>query len=193
MKRIWLDTVVAAQLENAKEAMDKLINEGYTLIVANTAVDIAVFQENPDWFEDHLANDEIIIEIWNTPVEMVSKPFFWSSCQMESPAAATLEEALQELPNRDSIMQIVDLVMEYGIAKGDWPAGQWAPPEPITPAVAKVLGLTEAATRTEVLNAANAIGRRDLFDAYNVGYTKGVAMQHLCTEILNCDGSTTEI
>lgn len=193
MKRVWLDTVVAAQLENAMETMDKLINEGYTLIVANTAVDITVFQENPEWFEDHLLNDNIIIEIWDTPDQMVKKPFFWSSCQLTSEPAATLEEALKDLPNGNAIIAIANLVNKYGIAKGDWPAGQWAPPEPITPAVAKVLGLTEAATRTEVLNAAKAIDRLDLFSAYNVGYTKGIAMQHLCTEILNCDGSTTEI
>ena len=192
-ERTWLDTTTLAQMENAKEVLEKLIAEGNTLVIANTAVDVKLFQEDPDWLEDCLIRNQIVIEIWATPDEMVSKPFFWSSCNQESPVANSLKDAVKDLPNADAIMQIAELVMDYGIAKGDWPAGQWAPAEPITPATAKVLGLSENATRTEVLSAARAKNRMDLFDSYNVGYNKGIAMQHLCHNILNSDGSTTEI
>ena len=193
MKRIWLDTVVLASLTDAKGTLNKLIEDGHTLVIANTAIDVACFQENADWFEDQLKKGSIVIQIWLTPDQMVAKNFFWSSVQKETPAAESFAEAVVDLQNKDALLQIANLVNKYGIPKGDWPAGKWSAPEPLSKEVADGLVISEAATRTEVLLAAQKCDRMDLFDKYNVGYVRGLAIQHLCDVILKCDGTLAEV
>ena len=191
--RIWLDTVVLAALDDAKEVLERLIAEGKQLVIANTALDVRVFQENIDWFEDQLAEGKINIEIWNTPDEMVSKEFFWSSCNMTSKPSTDLYEAVENFPNKEAILDLADLLLVYGMPKGDWVMGPWAPPAPLSSEIAEALGISASSTRTEVLDAAMSKNRFDLFNIYNAGYCNGLALQHNCDEILNVDGSLTTV
>lgn len=192
-KRIWLDTVVLSALDNAKEVLERLMTDGYQLVIANTALDVRLFQENLDWFEEHLQEGSINIEIWNTPDEMVAKPFFWSSCNITSEPSHDLYEAVEDFPNVEAILDIADMISVYGIPKGDWVMGPWAPPAPLSAEIAEQLGISESSTRTEVFNAAMNKNRFDLFNIYNTGYCNGLALQHNCDAILNVDGSLTEV
>jgi hypothetical protein len=192
MKRIWLDTVVASML--SKEDFEQVIYNGDTLIIANTVIDVKVFQDNIDWFESRLQDSSIIIEIWNTPNEMVQKHFFWSSCQLATESADDLETAVQSLPNGEAILKVAILVDYYGIPKGSWKMGAWAPPAPLSAEIAEALEIDPATVnRSDVMTAAQRKGRMDLFDEYNVGYNKGLAKQHMCDAILNSDGTYTNI
>lgn len=193
MTRVWLDTVVLAALDDAKEVLNRLIAEDHQLVIANTALDVRVFQENLDWFEDMLQEGYIDIEIWNTPDEMVAKPFFWSSCNMTSEPSKDLYSAVEGFPNAEAILDIADLVQDYGWEKGTWPMGPWAPPAPLSPEIAEQLGISESSTRTEVMDAAMSKNRFDLFNIYNAGYCNGLALQHNCDVILNVDGSLKEV
>lgn len=190
-QRIWLDTVVLTFV--SKETLEALINTGHTLVIANTAIDVAVFQENINWFEKQLATNHVVIEIWNTPDEMTTKTFYWSSCSQLTSPAESLEEAVKNLPNAENILSVAKLVNTYGIPKGSWPMGQWAAPLPLSADIAQQLHLNEGATRTDVLAAAQKLSRMDLFDKFNMGYVAGLAKQHTCTAILNSDGTITEI
>ena len=191
--RVWLDTLTANN-GLTKEHLEHIIANGMTVVTANTAIDVALFQENQHWFEKMLIHQHIIIEIWHMPDEMVSKPFYWSSCSQETAAAETLFDAVEDLPNGADILDVADLVEAYGIEKGKWPMGKWVPPTPLSADIAKQLGLDASmATRTDVLNAAKKANLMKVFDAYNIGYNRGLALQHNCEGIINSDGSVTPL
>lgn len=192
-KRIWLDSLTANS-GLSTEVIDNLILNGYAIVTSNAAVDINIFQMNQDWLESNLEYGNIIIEIWHTPDEMVHKEFFWSSCSQMTSPAATLEDAIENLPNAADILDVADLVDIYGIPKGEWTAGPWAPPAPFSHEAASKLGLNaETATRTDVLAAAQNTNQMKLFDEFNAAYNAGLAMQHYCLGIINTDGSVTNI
>ena len=197
MKRIWLDTVTLQQMQNPIETLQEILRSNEyrdcKFVIANTILDVKAFQENLMFVQQSLLTGVLSIEIWSMPDQMTEKPFFWSSAGVETPAAKSFEEAIKNLPNKEGIMRLKDLMEMYGIRKEDWPKGQWAPPAPLGEEAQKVLGLTEAATRTEVLKACKKANRMDLFDSYNVGYNRGLARQHTCDAILNTDGSVTKI
>ena len=188
-KRIWLDSLTANNGLTI-EAIDDLILKGYVVVTSNTAVDINIFQMNQAWLESHLEYSNIIIEMWQTPDEMVHKNFFWSSCSKMTSPAVTLEDAIEDLPNAADILDVADLVDIYGIPKGEWTTGPWTPPAPLSHEAASKLGLNaETATRTDVLEAAKKADMMDVFDAYNVIYNIGLATQHCCEGIIKTDGS----
>lgn len=196
IKRVWLDTATIANMASARNVLDVIdaaVKEGYTFVIANTVLDVKAFQEAPEWLEDHLVAESIIIEIWATPDQMTAKPFFWSSCQQETQAADSFEEAIENLPNCYGIMELRELMDVYGEPRGKWNAGEWAPPEPLSAEDQETLGLSEGCTRTDVLNACKDQKRWDVFDRYNAGYNRGLAHQHNCKLFLNTDGSIAEI
>ena len=105
-----------------------------------------------------------------------------------------LKDAVEDLPNGADILDVADLVEAYGIEKGKWPMGKWVPPTPLSADIAKQLGLdASTATRTDVLNAAKKADLMKVFDAYNIGYNRGLALQHNCEGIINSDGSVTPL
>lgn len=189
--RIFLDSLTA----NSGLTMENivaLISSGYDIVTANTFADMRPVQENLELAESLLVNGYIIIEIWDTPNNMVREKFFWSSCNHQTEAAETLEEAVKDLPNCGEIVAAAYLVEEYGIPKGKWPQGQWVPPAPLSEETAKQLGLDPTtATRTDVLIAAKAANLMNVFDAYNVEYCRGLSIQHHCVGIINSDGTVT--
>lgn len=189
-KRIWLDNLTSNNL--CMKQIGHLIAQGYTIIMANTAaVDSKLWQKNVDALEDYLQNGCIIIEDWNGST-MCSKQFFWSSCSTTTEPAESMLEAVVGLPNAEAIMELARLVSIYAIPKGQWAMGPWTPPAPISLTSVKTLGLhSTAVTRTDVLVAAMASNRMDLFDEYNRGYCHGLATQHCCVGIINSDGTIT--
>lgn len=187
MKKLWLDTTIATELR--LEQLQELIQH-HQIAVANTAIDIAIFQQNQEWLEEQLENGTIVIEMWNTPDEMTAKPFYWSSCGIETPASASFEEAVMNLPNGADILDLCELVDYYAIPKGEWKQGEWAPPAHISAEHAQILGIDPlTATRTDILAAAKAKNRMDIYDAYNLGYNRGLCKQHLCDGIILSTGS----
>lgn len=178
------------------EQLEKLIINGYTLVTANTAVDIKVFQQNYDWAEMMLNANRLVVEFWLTLDKMTAKPFYWSSLGVETPASNSFKEAVQYLENRDEIEDLADLIDYYGLPRGKWEEGPWSPPAPITDEDASILGVSPTATRTEILAAAKALGTPEgwaAYSRYNAGYCKGLATQHMCDFILNADGTLTVV
>ena len=188
-KRILLDNIVSNNL--CIKQIGQLVAQGYTIIMTNTAVDSKLWQKHLSVLEDYLQNGCVIIEDWNLST-MCSKQFFWSSCSITTEPGETLLEAIIGLPNAEAIMQLARLLSVYSIPKGLWTQGAWTPPEPITIQAAKQLGLpSTTVTRTDVLTAALASKRMDLFDEYNRGYCRGLATQHNCMGIINSNGTVT--
>ena len=194
-KRVFLDTVTLALLAEPIAVLKNLINDGHQLVIPNTVLDVKCFQENPQWVMGVLESKDLVIQIFMAPAQMVSKPFFWSSCGQETQAADSFEEAIKDLPNKNDILAVKELMDKYGIPKGEWEMGQWAPAEPLWEEARVTLGLDEADSknRTAVLEACRKADRMDIFDVYNVGYNKGLACQHMCQFILNSDGTLAEI
>ena len=188
--RIWIDTTTMALMdeERAQRVAQAAIDEGNFLVMANTACDVKLFQNQTDWFEEMLEQHKIIIEIWATPDQMVSKPFYWSSAGVQTAAAASLEEAVCDLHNATSIIDVAKLVEYYGIPRGAWACGTYAPPTPLNQLIADKLGVPVTATRTEVLAAAKANNLLTEYDEYNVAYNTALARQHYCDAILTTTG-----
>ncbi len=191
--RIFMDTMVLAEMGNPIAKLNRLIKGGYTLVIPNTAVDVACFQRNPEWLRDQLQNGSIVIQMWMTPDEMVKKAFFWSSCQLSTQPADCFEDAIENLPNWDGIMMVKELMLRYGLSKEQWEPGQWAAPEPMNDEQKEILGVPDGATRTDILAACKFTGHMEIFDSYNAGYNRGLATQHHCGYLLNIDGELTDL
>lgn len=192
--RIWLDSLVANTMQEPKDTLTRLMKEGHTIVVANTVADMRVFQMHIMWFEEMVCSKKIIIEVWNTPDEMVAKPFYWSSLMTETPASTSLRDAVSAFQKAPEIIEIANIIDLYGIKKGNWKMGPWAPPENLTEAAATELGIPkDTDNRTVILQTAKKVDKMDVFDAFNFGYNRGLATQHCCDAILNTDGSYTKL
>ena len=124
---------------------------------------------------------------------MVSKPFYWSSCGIETPACKSFEEAAFMLPNSQEILSLADIITLKGIPRGKWAMGAYKPPVPLTEEFAAILGVSVSDTRTKILDAAKTKNRMDIFNLYNASYNYGLATQHTCDFILNTDGTLTDV
>lgn len=191
MERIWLDTTVLAVLP--KETLEELAREGYTLVIANTAIDVKHFQEDPTWVESMLNKKQLIIEMWLTLDQMTAKPFYWSSFGVETPASASFEEAVSYLPDAEKVLALADIIDHYGIPRGKWTQGAYTAPTPLSIEDSGTLGVDTMATRTEILKAAQQINKMHIYDRYNVGYCRGLATQHRCDYMLCTDASLAKI
>ena len=198
--RIYCDTTIMPYVK--KQTLDDIIAAGNVLVFANTAADVRVLQIWRKWLERKLKTGSIAIEMWNTLDEMTAKPFYWSSFGVTTPACESFSEAIGNLPDsykktdkmHDKMHKLADLIGSYGIPKGQWPMGKWAPPAPITAEDAEALGVDPAtATRTDILAAAKKTGNLEAYSRYNVGYSTGLARQHMCDGILNANGTITVI
>lgn len=192
--RLWLDTTTAALMHiehpnNAdKDILQGLIDAGNTIVIANTAVDVAVFQNNIDWLREKLKEKSIIIEIWHTVQEMISKPFYWSSRFKETPASDDFKEAIKALEDYDKIIAVAELLDKFGLNKGEWKCGEYVNPTPISKENADKLGVDVNATRTDILIAARSKGLFDVYDDFNVQYCSNLAHQHYCEGIITSKG-----
>lgn len=198
--RIYVDTTIMPFVK--KQTLDDIIAAGNVLVFSNAAADVRVLQIWSKWTERMLKNGSIVIEMWNTLDEMVGKDFYWSSFGVTTPMCKSIDEAIGILPDtykktdnmHSKMRKLVKLIGSYGIPKGQWPMGKWAPPAPITAEDAEALGINpETATRTDILAAARKTGNLEAYSRYNVGYSTGLARQHMCTGILNADGSIAVI
>lgn len=189
--KIWLDTTVLDFV--SKEQLQQLVKSGNTLAIANTVVDVKVFQDNPEWVEYLLSKGKLVIEMWLTLDQMVAKPFYWSSRGIETSAAPSFLDAIASLPEPDGILDMAVLVDKYSIPKGSWKMGPYSAPAPLPLEDAEHLGISVHSTRTEILKAAKERDKMYLYDAFNRGYCRGLAIQHCCNAILNTDGTVTEI
>lgn len=189
--RIWLDTMIVKDIVDPKDTLTRLTNGGHIIVTSNTALDVNIFQENLMWFEEQLCRGKIFIEIWNTPDEMVTKPFYWSSLMTETPTSTSLRDAVSSFKTSAAeIIEIAKLIELYGIKKGDWKMGPWAPPEKLTKVAATELGISEdTSNRSEILKVAKRTDKMDVFNTYNCSYNRGLASQHCCDAILEVDGS----
>lgn len=189
--RVWLDTTTLANMRYARSVMDEVIASGNTLVIANTMLDVEAFQTGIEWLKGHLKAGRIRVEMWLTGEQMVAKDFYWSSCQMKTTASDSFEQAIANLPNRENILKLKALMDTYGLPRGSWEQGPWAPPAPITPELQAKLGVTADATRTEILAACLEKDCMHDYDEYNASYNKGLATQHTCAGMLNSDGTIT--
>ena len=190
-RRIWLDTTVLPFV--SLETLEALAQNN-VLVIANTAIDVKLFQENFEWVDEKLKKGQLVIEMWNTLDEMVKKAFFWSSCNIETPACDSFEEAASYLPNTQQVLNLAELVKVYGIPKGQWPIGcEYEPPAPLTEAEANYLGIPVDSTRTAILAAAREQNKMRTYDEYNARYCKIIAKQHTSKYILCSDGVVVEL
>lgn len=191
--RIFLDTMVLAEMVNPIARLNRLIKGGYTLVIPNTVVDVQCFQNNLEWLCDQLRDRKIVIQMWMTPDEMTKKSFMWSSCQLTTKPAECFEDAIENLPNWEGILQVKELMLRYGLSKEEWNPGQWDAPKPLTDEQKEILGVPDSATRTDILAACKFTGHMEIFDEYNAGYNCGLATQHHCGYLMTIDGGLTDL
>lgn len=137
-KRIWVDSRLNQMTDNqalrtiASFNIEREENgEMLTLVTDSTFLDIKVFQSMQPWAEQLLNNGTLIIEIWETPDEMVRRPFFWTSFGIQTPECESIEEAIKYLVqnNGGTVRAMARMVRQYGLPKGTWVQGPG--PEPM--------------------------------------------------------------
>ena len=201
--KVFIDTSNMFHITIAN--LNNLIDAGCELCFTNTVVDIKVIRDNPEWFETQLMAGKAFIECWTSEPgmspadsldEMVSKPFYWSSFEDETPRCLCFEEVYHYLPSKDdrkAVDRIAALVISDGKPKGEWPMGQWSKPI-LLDEEADILGVDPMfATRSEIFVAARKTNAWEVYSRYNSGYLAGLARQHCCQGILNPDGTITVV
>lgn len=193
-KKVWIDTLVANKLgEQLIPTLDKLLSEGYIGVMAEPAIDIGAFRENQGWLEDKLTEDQLVMEaFYDSFDEMMRKAFMWSSYGVTTEPAKTFEEATMTLPDSVELNTYRYLLEDYSIEREEWCDGRpaYQGPKKLSVEAQKILKLPEDATRTEVLKAAEAMGKMELFEQFNMGYVEGLARQHDCAYVLSLNGAT---
>lgn len=193
-KKVWIDTLVANKLgERLISILDQLFEEGYTGVMAETAIDIKSFRENQGWVEDKLAEDQLVMEaFYDSFDELTQKAFTWSSYGITTEPAKRFEVAVMSLPDSDELIDYRYLLEDYSIEREAWCDGRpaYQGPKKLSVEAQKILKLTEDATRTEVLKAAETMKKMELFEQFNMGYVEGLARQHDCDYILSMNGAT---
>lgn len=202
IRKLWVDSTsmafMSSLLDSGKdlEKLNNLIDDGYTLVVSNSFVDISVFQKNPLWVEDKLRRREIFIEMLTSFEEMTSKPFFWSSRQVETKACTSFEEAIKSLKDYNEIEELLKIAVFYGFPKGYWEEGPCnASPHLLDSLekISKLIGLNITATRTEIFKKALARNMQTEYDIYNSLYIKYLAIQHCCDGIVTSLGEAKKL
>lgn len=192
--KFWIDSMVANKLGSRLiPLMEGLFEQGYTAVAAEPVIDIGALQEDPDWFKRQVEAGKILLEaFYESFDDVTSKAFTWSSAGITTAAADTFGEAIEGLPNEEAIHCLSDIFDELCIEQVEWIEGrpEYKAPGKLSPEAQKILGLPEDATRTEVLAAAEAANRVDLFEAFNASYVDGLARQHDCAYVLGMDGVT---
>ena len=188
-KRFWVDTVVAKELgAELLPALERAFADGYVAVTADTAIDIAAFQQNPAWLAEKATDGWLIVEaFYDSFDQMTAKYFVWSSADGKATEKAdTFDEAIKSLPNAVDIAVLRDVLDTNMVKKADWIEGRspWKAPGKLSPEAQAVLNLAEGANRSEVLMAAKLADRMDLFDDFNASYCEGLAKQHDCDYIL---------
>ena len=225
--KIYVDTTIMQII--TLDILNDIIAAGNKLCFTNTIVDMKLIRQNPEWLEAQIKAGTVFIECWSSEKkaspaacldEMVSKPFFWTSFNVETSPCTSFEAVYEQLDVNYYIMKtninifspefaeyhrfrldnwmhvdkIASLVIEYGLSKGSWPMGKWSKPTPISRKTASVLGIKhKTATRSEIYQAASKTGKWEEFSVYNTGYCKSIAQQHCCQAILNATGSISVI
>lgn len=191
--RVFLDTMILAEMESPLDKLTRLTGKGYILVIPNTVVDVRCFQEKPNWLRMQLKRGTLLIQKFMEADDMVRKAFMWSSCGETTQPAECFEDAIENLPNWEGIMQVKELMDKYALSKEEWKPGQWAAPEPLSEEHKAILGVPDGATRTDILARCRATGHMDIFEQYNVGYNRGLATQHHCKYLLTITGDVTEL
>ena len=225
--KIYVDTTIMQII--TLDILNDIIAAGNKLCFTNTIVDMKLIRKNPEWLESQIKAGTVFIECWSSEKkaspadcldEMVSKPFFWTSFNLETKPCTSWEAVYEQLKpeyyfkHSDNVFnplnnakysqflidtwkdvdKIASLVIEYGLGKGSWPMGKWSKPIPISRKTASALGVNhETATRTEIYQAVSKTGKWEEFSVYNAGYCRGIAQQHCCQAILNATGSISVI
>ena len=193
MITVWVDSLIASHM--LKENFDRIIADGNTLVLSNTAVDIKTFQENIGGFEKHLVDEKILIDMWVSDFdEMTYKKMYWSSCSQETAPATSFEDAVLSLPNAAGILDVADLILEFGVPYGSLNMESLDSYPFTVPEDASILGIdVPSATRSDMYSACQKANRMDMFEAYNKEYVQRLAIQHCCDAVLNSDGSITNL
>ena len=188
-KRFWVDTVVAKELgAELIPALERIMADGYVAVVADTAIDIVAFQQNPAWVAEKATDGWLIVEaFYDSFDQMTAKYFVWSSADGKTTEKAdTFDEAIVSLPNADDIEILREVIDTIKVKKADWIEGRspWKAPGKLSPEAQAVLNLAEGANRSNVLMAAKLADRMDLFNDFNAVYCEGLAKQHDCEYML---------
>lgn len=195
-KKFWIDTLVANELgERLIPLLKDLFKQGYTAVIAETIVDIRGFHghQHRNWIVERILAHDLIIEAFYSDInDLTNKQFTWSFCSITTEASPYFIVAVMNLPNHEEILELSDIVSYYKISKEQWLSGRpaYKATDKLSPEVYKTFGLSESATRTDVLSVAKATDRMDLFEEFNAIYVEGLARQHDCCYVLSMNGVT---
>lgn len=201
---VLLDSTVAAiRGDKLISDLEKMFEGGYRAVATDVAMlDIKAFQDHPIWVSQQIKQGNIMIEAWyvkNWQTEhpfdgITAKPFFWSSCQMETEAEGSFEYAVSRLPNYAEILQMAGIVLANAVPRDTWNVNRpYIPVGELPDELADQLGVPKDANRSAVYEAAKRMKRMDLFDEANKTYCHGMAVQHGCKYMLATDGSVKEV
>ena len=200
-KRIWLDSLrLREEIERVMQdlgldefgaltyqlgRLSALVDEGHTLVAAETAIDMGVFVEYAEWFLHWYKEGHFVVEIFNKtgPIGFFHKD---NGVEMSSlfgeiiPYCETFEDFLDHISkeNREAYMYAWEVLNHVATPRGEWEEGKWEGNTPLTQQEAEELGVSVTATRTEVFAACRQL-KKD-FGPFNNHYTENLRNQHRC-------------
>lgn len=186
-KKFFVDTIVANELGNHLIPLLKdLFGSGYVAVVSDAAVDIRDFQDAIGWTEEQIEEGRLIVEAFYDSLDcLTEKPFTWSSRNVTTPEAISFHEATKAMTFfQKRIELLADLIDRSCLERDEWIKVRPAFDVKLSKKAMEVLGLSETATRTEVLKAAKIAKRMDLFCEFNFNYENAMARQHDCKYVL---------
>lgn len=188
--RIWLGSYTANLMPvtlNANrhtvhpiELIDYWAGFGHETVMDLGFFDVWDFQENISSVEKLLIKGSLILEFPELPDEFTREDRPWHSSEQITKGADTFEEAIRTLENRHKIMKLKDLIIaQYGEVP-IWTASEEFKEAPKFSGLKEEMKLPPDATDIQVIEAANNLGRLDLFKALDECMNAWLAKAHRC-------------
>ena len=189
-RRIWLGSFTANSMPVTPEAKEPVVlpirlidywaSFGYETVMDLGYFDIWDFQENISSVGKLLNNGNLIPEFPELPDEYTREDRFWHSSVQITKGANTFEEAISTLESRKKIMKLKDLIIaKYGEVP-IWTASEEFKEAPKFSGLKEEMKLPPDATDIQVIEAANNLGRLDLFKALDECMNAWLAKAHGC-------------
>jgi len=186
--RIYLDNTNMTDQTVFK--LDGLLERGNNkLVVDETAVDIAAFQDNLTWTQALLEEGSLQVEQISSLDKLTSERFFWFSRGVETSPCETFDRAIEKLQDAYQIKQLSNLLTLYST---NWIPAPIVPP-PLTIEESERIGVAGRASQTEVYLAALRMGRLWIFRHHNDLVISTLAKLHNCNAYLDESGKIKKV
>lgn len=177
----WLNEAYQKDPEAVISCFEAWFEKCGKIVVDEGVFDMLVFQKDNEYLNSLLHRGELIPEFEDAPDKVFERLHYWNSTNMTSPPSATPEDAIEDLPNKDDILRVKDIVSKYVIPKEQWAKGRTTNKRnPVNDTMKEQLSLPSDATRSEVIVACLQKGKLGILATYISRHVARAAELHDC-------------